>query len=348
MAAAALLVGFAMASIVGSDPAAAPAASCPGAGCVNPPSQSASHRRNSPPGPIRNLHQIVSPATANAITLAWKNPSPPDLAMNIVRRGPAHDCPKTPTGGIRIGGTSIRTRQTDDDAPSPAGYCYTVFALDTAFNFSPPIARSLAPPDLTPPSAPTNVTVSGNAGRVIIRWAPALGHPAAYVIRRSAQGHCPAQPTHGAAIDAVPATGTSVVDDKAAAGTAYCYAVFAVDKARNVSPPGDSRLYLVQPKQSHVVAAPTPVPSPPASSGAAEVARVVAAIAAGVIVFGVIVIGGILVLNGDRRRTAIRYGDRAVPGFPQLSVDRFEARALIIPCLLAILGLIVVLVGFMS
>ena len=61
-----------------------------------------------------------------------------------------------------------------------------------------------------------------------------------------------------------------------------------------------------------------------------------------------IVIGGIIVLSGDRRRTAVRYGDRAVPGFPQLSVDRFEARALIIPCLLAVLGLVVVLVGFMS
>jgi hypothetical protein len=345
VAAAALLVGSAMASIIGSGAAAAPAATCPGPGCVSPP---ASHQPNPPPGPIRNLHQVVLPATANEVTLAWQNPSPPDLAMNIVRRGPPHDCPKTPTGGVRIGGTTIRARQTDHDAASPAGYCYTVFALDTAFNFSPPIARSLAPPDLTPPSAPTNVTVSGNAGRVIIRWAPALGHPAAYVIRRSAQGHCPTQPTHGAAIDAVPAAGTSVVDAHAAAGTAYCYAVFAVDKSQNVSRPGDSKLYLVQPKQSHVVAAPTPASGTPASSGAAEVARVVAAIAAGVIVFGVIVIGGILVLDGDRRRTAVRYGDRAIPGFPQLSVERFEARALIIPCLLAILGLIVVLLGFMT
>jgi hypothetical protein len=334
-----------MASIIGSGPAAAPAATCPGPGCTGP---SPKHQRNPPPGPIRDLHLVNAPAVAGEITIAWSNPSPPDLAMDIVRRGPPHQCPKTPSSGIRIGGTTIRTRQTDHDAPSPAGYCYSVFALDTAFNFSPPVARSLAPPDLTPPSAPTNVRVSGNAGRVIIRWGAASGHPAAYVIRRSAQGHCPTKPTHGAAIDAVAATGTTVVDAKAAPGTTYCSAVFAVDRSQNVSTAGDSKLYLVQPKRSHVVAAPPPASGTPASSGAAEIARIVGAIAVGVIVFGSIVIGGIIVLGGDRRRTAIRYGDRAVPGFPQLSVDRFEARALIIPCLLAVLGLVVVLVGFMS
>jgi hypothetical protein len=331
-----------MASIIGSGPAAAPAATCPGPGCTGP------HQRNLPPGLIRDLHRVNAPAVAGEITIAWRNPSPPDLAMDIVRRGPPHQCPKTPSSGTRIGGTTIRTRQTDHDAPSPAGYCYSVFALDTAFNFSPPVARSLAPPDLTPPAAPTDVRVSGNAGRVVIRWATASGHPAAYVIRRSAQGHCPTEPTHGAAIDAVAATATTVVDAKAAPGTTYCYAVFAVDRAKNVSPAGDSKLYLVQPKRSHVVAAAPPAGGTPASSGAVEIARVVGAIAVGVIVFGVIVIGGIIVLSGDRRRTAVRYGDRAVPGFPQLSVDRFEARALIIPCLLAVLGLVVVLVGFIS
>ena len=344
MAAAALLLGFAMASIIGSGPAAAPAATCPGPSCTGP---SANQQRNLPPGPIRDLHRVSAPVVAGEITIGWSNPSPPDLAMDIVRRGPSHQCPKTPSSGTRIGGTTIRTRQTDHDASSPAGYCYSVFALDTAFNFSPPVARSLAPPDLTPPSAPTDVRVSGNAGRVVIRWAAASGHPAAYVIRRSGQGHCPTKPTHGAAIDAVAATGTTVVDANAAPGTAYCYAVFAVDRSKNVSPAGDSKLYLVQPKRSHVVAAP-PASGTPASSGAAEIARVVGAIAVGVFVFGLIVIGGIIVLGGDRRRAAIRYGDRAVPGFPQLSVDRFEARALIIPCLLAVLGLVVVLVGFIS
>jgi hypothetical protein len=183
---------------------------------------------------------------------------------------------------------------------------------------------------------------------VVIRWAPALGHPTAYVIRRSAQGHCPTGPGHGAAIAAVPATGTSVIDTHATAGTAYCYAVFAVDKARNASPPGDSRLYLVQPQNSHVVAAPSRPAGSSTGTGAAEIARVVSAVAAAVIVFAVIVIGGVFVLDGDRRRTAVRYSDRAIPGFPQLSVDRFQVRALIIPCLLAVLGLVIVLVGFMS
>jgi chitodextrinase len=348
VAATALLVGFAMASTVRSRPAAAWAATCPGPGCnaQHGPGAASKQHRNSLPGRIRDLHQVRSPAVARQITIAWQNPS--DLAMTVVRRGPAHACPKTPSQGTGIGGTAIRTRQTDHRVPSPAGYCYSVFALDSAYNFSPPVARSLVPPDLTPPSPPTDIRVSGNAGRVIIRWAPSAGHPSAYVVRRSAQGHCPTRPIHGAPIDAVPATGTSVVDNGASAGTTYCYAVFAVDRSQNVSRPGDSELYLVQPTRSHVVAAAAPASASPASSGAAEIARIVAAVAVGVIVFGLIVLGGILVLGGDRRRTALRYGDRAIPGFPSLSIDRFEARALIIPCALAILALVVVLVGFMS
>jgi chitodextrinase len=344
---AALLVGFAMASIVGGRSAAALAATCRGPGCHGAQGRQAplKHRHTGLPGPIRDLHQVRSPAVGGQVTIAWQNP--PGLAMNVVRRGPAHDCPKTPSQGTGLGGIAIRTRQIDRRVP-PAGYCYSVFALDGAYNFSPPAARSVAPPDLTPPSSPTDVRVTGNAGRVIIRWAPSSGHPSAYVVRRSARGHCPTQPIHGAPIDAVAATGTSVVDHEAVAGTTYCYAVFAVDKAQNVSRPGDSRLYLVQPTRSHPVAAAAPAGAPGASSGAAEIARVVAAVAVGVIVFGLIVLGGLLVLGGDRRRTALRYGDRAIPGLPSLSIDRFEARALIIPCALAVLGLVVVLVGFMS
>ncbi len=83
--------------------------------------------------------------------------------------------------------------------------------------------------------------------------------------------------------------------------------------------------------------------SEPASSPLipAEVARLVAAIAVAVIVFGGIVLGGIRILQNPRRRDEWAYGGRAAHGAPRMiTIDRYDTRALVIPAVIIVLGLL--------
>jgi hypothetical protein len=317
-----------------------------GTSTSTPPPTSHKHV-NLPPGPVTDLHGVVN-HHAGQITFAWTNPGAKDLNQIVVRRGPARDCPKTTAEGLGIGGTAIRTSQTDAHAGRPSGYCYSVFAVDRQGNVSPPAARSLTPPDLTPPSTPTGVTASGTPGHVVVTWSASTGHPQDYIVRRSSSGGCPPGPTRAALVKVVGADTTTVNDTTALAGVHYCYAVFAVDKAGNVSHPGDSQPFTVIAPTPTPTSTPTPPTSTPpvahseqtsSSLVPAEAARLVAAIAVAVIVFGGIVLGGIRLLQNPRRRDDWAYGRAA--GAPRIiTIDRYDTRALVIPAVIVVVGLL--------
>jgi hypothetical protein len=318
-----------------------------GTSTSTPPPTTTHHKHvNRPPGPVTDLHGVVRPDRPGQITMVWRNPGARDLAEIVVRRGPAGDCPKTRNQGIPIGGTAVRTSQPDRTARRPSGYCYTVFAVDTANNVSAPAARSVAPPDVTPPSAPTGVLVSGTPGHVVVDWTASSGHPKDYIIRRSASGHCPPGPTRATPVDAVGSATTSVTDDSAVAGEHYCYAVFAVDAAGNVSHAGDSRPFTASTPAPTPAPAPTAPATPPAAHGGphssplipAELARLVAAIAVAVVVFCGIVLGGIRVLQNPRRRDQWTYGSRGAS--PWITIERYDPRALVIPAVIIVVGLL--------
>jgi hypothetical protein len=316
-----------------------------------PPTTTPTHHKhvNLPPGPVTDLHGVTHRDAPGQITMLWTNPGANDLAEIIVRRGPVGDCPKTITEGRPIGDTTIRTSQTDHHAGRASGYCYSVFAVDKAGQASIPVARSVAPPDLTPPSAPTGVVVSGTPGHVVVAWTAATGNPNDYIVRRSASGHCPPGPTRAHLVNPVGAGTTTVTDDTAVAGKHYCYAVFAVDKAGNVSAAGDSQPFTASATTRPPATQPSMPPStPPAAQSQpasspvipAELARLVAAIAVAVIVFGVIVLGGIRILQNPRRRQQWTYDNRTTPGAPRITIERYDARALVIPTVIVVLGVI--------
>jgi hypothetical protein len=315
-----------------------------------PPTTTKHHKHvNLPPGPVTDLHGVVHRTAPGQITMLWTNPGAHDLAEVIVRRGPAGDCPKTITEGRRIGGIAIRESQTDPAARRASGYCYSVFAVDKAGQASVPVARSLAPPDLTPPSAPTGVVVSGTPGHVVVAWTAATGNPNDYIVRRAASGRCPPGPTRAHLVTIVGAGTSTVTDNHAVAGAHYCYAVFAVDKAANVSRAGDSQPFTASaPTPPPATTPSTPPSTPPAAQSQpasspiipAELARLVAAIAVAVIVFGVIVVGGIRILQNPRRRQQWTYDNRATPGAPRITIERYDARALVIPTVIVVLGVI--------
>ena len=125
--------------------------------------------------------------------------------------------------------------------------------------------------------------------------------------------------------------------------------MFAVDKAGNFSHAGDSQPFTAS------APAPPPATSPrrrstppaahsqPASSPVipAELARLVAAIAVAVLVFGGIVLGGIRILQNPRRRDEWAYGGRAAHGAPRMiTIDRYDTRALVIPAVIIVLGVL--------
>ena len=316
-----------------------------------PPTTPKHHKHvNLPPGPVTDLHGVTHRDAPGQITMLWTNPGAKDLAEIIVRRGPAGDCPKTITAGRRIGGTTIRESQTDQAASRASGYCYSVFAVDKAGQMTlPPTALSKAPPDVTPPGAPTGVVVSGTPGHVVVDWTAATGKPQDYIVRRSASGGCPPGPLRAALIRTVGAGTTTVTDNHAMAGARYCYAVFAVDKAGNVSHAGDSQPFTASattppPATQPSTRPPTPpaAQSQPASSPVipAELARLVAAIAVAVIVFGGIVLAGIRIMQNPRRREQWTYDNRTTPGAPRITIERYDARALVIPTVIVVLGVI--------
>jgi hypothetical protein len=183
----------------------------------------------------------------------------------------------------------------------------------------------------------------------VVAWTAATGNPNDYIVRRSASGHCPPGPTRAHLVNPVGAGTTTVTDDTAVAGKHYCYAVFAVDKAGNVSAAGDSQPFTASATTPPPATQPsTPPSTPPAAQSQpasspvipAELARLVAAIAVAVIVFGVIVLGGIRILQNPRRRQQWTYDNRTTPGAPRITIERYDARALVIPTVIVVLGVI--------
>jgi fibronectin type 3 domain-containing protein len=112
-------------------------------------------------------------------------------------------------------------------------YSYTVAAVDAAGNVGPESvpasATTPAPPDTSPPSAPTGLTAVPASNRVGLSWQPSSDDVgvAGYVLKRN-----------GALLTQ---TGeTSYSDSSVQPGATYDYVVLAVDAAGNSSSPSDS------------------------------------------------------------------------------------------------------------
>jgi chitodextrinase len=113
-------------------------------------------------------------------------------------------------------------------------YSYTVKAVDASGNISPASASASvttpAPPDVTPPSAPTNLTATAVAfNRVDLTWTAATdnsGTISKYQVFRGGQ-------------ILAETTGTSYSDTTVTESTIYLYSVKAVDPSGNVGPASD-------------------------------------------------------------------------------------------------------------
>jgi hypothetical protein len=110
-----------------------------------------------------------------------------------------------------------------------AQYCFTVSAIDLSYNESSKSNRSCATtlPDLTPPTAPGNLTATADLQtRITLTWTASTddGYVAGYQIYRE-----------GSLISTT--TGTQFTDSGLSAETQYCYTVLAFDGGGKQSAP---------------------------------------------------------------------------------------------------------------
>lgn len=86
------------------------------------------------PAAVSNLS--AAPGVTQAI-ITWLNPADSDFAGTVIRRGPTP--PLTPTDGVAPGGAKASNQSwVDTSLFGATTYCYSVFAVDSNNNYSPP------------------------------------------------------------------------------------------------------------------------------------------------------------------------------------------------------------------
>lgn len=117
----------------------------------------------------------------------------------------------------------------------------TFFYRVTAWSFddqksAPTPVLEVKLPDNNPPSRPVINSISGDEGKVTVRFSPSGGpnDASGFYVMRSLTPKTP-----GVIINDTPVTANAFTDSDVEAGTQYVYRVFAVDRAGNRSEPSD-------------------------------------------------------------------------------------------------------------
>lgn len=286
------------------------------------------------PGKVGHLRAITK--VAGRITLVWSNPGAADLAGVVVRRGWAGACPTSQHDGVRIGGTSVRTRQIDTGAVDGQRYCYAIFAFDASGNYSrSTVAHSVMNPgDRTPPGPVTNLTAVGQDDHVALSWRNPLHAGVAFdaVRRGTGQNNCPTGPADGTAIGGQ-SVRASQIDATAKPGVLYCYRVFALDAAGNTSAM-NTGADATAPKPAAPAQAPAAAPPSSASASSGWLSSTL---------LRMVAIGGLLMLLAmagatvtTRRRTHTSAYIQAREVGPRMAMTGVAPVALVIPALLVL------------
>jgi hypothetical protein len=298
-----------------------------------PPATSKRHHVSPPPGRVTHLRFDNN---GRYMTLTWKLPtSSTHLAHVYVKRTRDGGCSTGLSDGVTIGSTDVHSRTVDTTAVPGYRYCYTVFVVNAAGRRSSADNTPLVSmPDHTPPPAVKNVQTRVSGSSVVVSWSAAPG-AARYLVMRGPAGACPAHSDAQAALAKPSAAGFT--DTTAKPGTAYCYAVFPVDKYGNVRHTSTSFAKATVPAPT-----PKPVVKPvPASSHASSstpfasiIALMVAAVAIAVVAFSLILLAALRVQA--RMRGEPYQPSRARGGALRIQAGHDDARALVVPAALGV------------
>src|SRR5467141_3979599 len=177
---------------------------------------------NGPP-PDTTPPSVPTGLTANAVSSSQINLSWTASSDNVRVSGY-----RVFRNGVQIA-TASATSFTNTGLSPSTTYTYAVAAFDAAGNLSaqssPASATTPAPPDTTPPSAPTGLTASAvSSSQINLSWAASsdnVGVSGYRVFRNGAQ--------------IAPTSATSFTNTGLSPSTTYTYAVAAVDAAGNLS-----------------------------------------------------------------------------------------------------------------
>ncbi len=282
------------------------------------------------PGPVGHLR--ASTKVPGQITLSWSNPGASDLAHIVVQRG-WQACPTSPRTGYRVGGTSVRHRQVDRSAVNGSAYCYAVFAVDANGNVSHSVrtGRVTNPGDTTRPGPVTGLTAAVNAHQqLVLSWKnPAHAGLAFILVRRGVYPNCPTGRADGAPVGG-DAIRTSQVDTTAKPGVKYCYQVYAMDAAGNVST-GNADANAAKPVP-HVHTTPAVQSHTTSSSGGGLTSMLTRMVAAVGLVMLLAMAAATLLAR--RRTHTSAYMPAAREAAPRLAMTGVAPAALVIPALL--------------
>jgi fibronectin type 3 domain-containing protein len=168
------------------------------------------------------------------ITLSWNQNTEQDVkGYNIYR-----DNTKINTEPYSPEAISGKVIYLDTNLNNNVEYTYQVTAVDDAGNESEKSgvvkATPIAPPDTTPPSAPTNIKATEQDSKITLSWTnPTDDFDKAVVVRKT--GSYPTSITDGDKIyegDLSTYTDTGLTNN-----TTYYYAVYALDEVTNISEP---------------------------------------------------------------------------------------------------------------
>jgi chitodextrinase len=209
-----------------SEPAARIAGVAPGRrDCFTVRALDAAGNRSEPSAPAcLEVPDVTPPTTPGAVAA---EPRPAQVALKWTASQDdvavvAYEVLRDGRAIAKVGGTYFA----DPGLSAGVRYCYGVVALDAAGNRSAASAPACAtPPDVTPPTAPTDVSATAEGETVVsLRWKPSTDDVG--VVRYEVLHE-----------QAITSTSTSVRVTRLRAGTEYCFRVRAFDAAGNGSAP---------------------------------------------------------------------------------------------------------------
>lgn len=185
-----------------------------------------------PPSAPQSL--IATAREDGTIELQWKASAPePDFKSFVITRrqlGRFAGSAEAQLNQKDISGTSFVDRgEAGLSLAEGARYQYTIFAADSARNFSDSASVVLKVPDLTPPEAPTHLTVENDRGiRAVLRWNASRSNDVVQyqVYRREENSEL-------SVFRELTVNDRFVRDDSVKVGQTYQYAVSAVDSLGN-------------------------------------------------------------------------------------------------------------------
>ncbi|NBV42308.1 hypothetical protein EBR96_06020, partial [bacterium] len=185
-----------------------------------------------PPGRPSLFSKTVS---GSSVELAWENPVDEDFESVMIRRGT--DYPLTISEGVLVTQNETGTRFTDIDL-ADGTYCYSIFAKDSAGNFSQPVTLNAVVD--APPGAPIGIGLDLFDNNVNLSWSsPGQPDVVSYMVRRSSEAF-PTTVNSGTLVteNTVESYASKYVD-----GT-YYFSVFAKDSAGQFSLPATASVVI--------------------------------------------------------------------------------------------------------